>query len=77
EASLVDASRRLFARFGLQDYGRFDFRCGADGTPRLLEVNPNPAWGYDGKLALMAAAAGMSYPQLLRSLVEAAIARLG
>ncbi|HEX7381689.1 MAG TPA: hypothetical protein VF265_05980, partial [Nevskiaceae bacterium] len=47
EASLVDASRRLFARFGLQDYGRFDFRCGADGTPRLLEVNPNPAWGYD------------------------------
>ncbi|HEX7323904.1 MAG TPA: hypothetical protein VF292_00940 [Rhodanobacteraceae bacterium] len=77
EAALVDASRRLFQRLGLRDYGRFDFRCGADGTPRLMEVNPNPAWGYDGKLALMADAAGIAYPDLLRMLVNAALARTG
>lgn len=77
ERAMVDAARRLFARLGLRDYGRFDFRCDAAGTPRLMEVNPNPAWGHDGKLALMAGEAGMTYAELLQAIVTAAIARLG
>ena len=40
-----------------------------------MEVNPNPAWGYDAKLAIMAGLRGWSYPDLLRSLVETAWAR--
>ncbi|MDA0662034.1 MAG: D-alanine--D-alanine ligase [Proteobacteria bacterium] len=66
----------LFARLGLQDYGRFDFRCAADGRPKLMEVNPNPAWANDGKLAFMASFAGIAYPRMLEMIVDAAIARL-
>lgn len=68
--------RRLFKRLGLRDYGRFDLRCGADGRPRLLEVNPNPAWCYDGKLALMANLGGIAYREMLHMIVAAALARL-
>lgn len=70
-------AKRLFGRFGLQDYGRFDFRCAADRRPRLLECNPNPAWANDGKLAFMAGFAGIAYPRMLEMIVDAAIARIG
>lgn len=69
-------SKMLFRRFGLRDYGRFDFRVAADGRPKLMEVNPNPAWGYDGKLAIMAGFAGLSYARMLEMVIDAAIARL-
>ncbi|MGF1593824.1 MAG: hypothetical protein ACFCUW_11125, partial [Kiloniellaceae bacterium] len=58
-ARLEGWARLLFRRFGLQDYGRFDFRCAADGRPKLMECNPNPAWANDGKLAFMAGFAGI------------------
>jgi D-alanine-D-alanine ligase len=70
-------SKMLFQRFGLRDYGRFDFRVAADGRPKLMEINPNPAWGYDGKLAIMASFAGLSYARMLEMVIDAAIARLG
>ena len=43
-AVLAEHSERLFSLLGCRDYARFDWRAGADGLPRLLEVNPNPAW---------------------------------
>jgi D-alanine-D-alanine ligase len=66
----------LFERLSLRDYGRFDFRTAADGTIRLMEVNPNPAWGYDAKLALMAGFHGWSYAELLTALVRTAWRRI-
>ena len=74
---LVAAAEMLFRRLGLRDYGRFDFRVGADGEPKLMEVNPNPAWANDGKLALMAGFAGIAYPDMLKMVVEAALTRIG
>ena len=41
-----------------------------------MEINPNPAWGYDGKLAIMAGFAGLSYARMLEMVIDAAIARL-
>ena len=76
EACMVGWSEMLFGRLGLRDYGRFDFRVAADGRPKLMEVNPNPAWGYDGKLAIMAGFAGQSYARMLEMVIDAAIARL-
>ncbi len=73
---LEQACRVLFERVGLRDYGRFDFRCGADGEPKLMEVNPNPAWGYDGKLAIMSEFAGLNYGEMLRAIVDAALERI-
>jgi D-alanine-D-alanine ligase len=74
-ARMVGHAKRLFARLGCRDYGRFDFRCAGDGEPRLLEVNPNPAWANDGKLAFMAGFADIAYPDMLKMILEAALAR--
>jgi D-alanine-D-alanine ligase len=77
EAELVNHARRLYKRLGLRDYGRFDFRRSKDGLIKLMEVNTNPAWAYDAKLALMAGFAGMTYPELLQRIVNAAADRCG
>jgi len=74
-AAIKEAAVAMFERLGLRDYGRFDFRTGADGTIKLLEVNPNPAWATDGKLAFMAGFAGIEYRDMLRMILEAAQAR--
>ncbi len=76
-AAMADHARRLFARLGCRDYARFDFRCAADGEPKLMEVNPNPAWANDGKLAFMAGFAGIAYPDMLKMILDAARRRLG
>jgi D-alanine-D-alanine ligase len=73
---MKDWVRTLFRRFRLRDYARFDFRVGSDGTPTLMEVNPNPAWAYDGKLAFMAGFAGIEYKDLLHRILQSAITRL-
>jgi D-alanine-D-alanine ligase len=75
--ALSDTACRLFQRLGLRDYGRFDFRTGTDGVIKLMEVNPNPAWDYGAKLAMMAGFAGKSYAEMLGMLVETALARVG
>jgi hypothetical protein len=67
EARKADWSKMLFGRFGLRDYARFDFRVAADGRPKLMEINPNPACGHDGKLAIMAGFAGLSYARMLKN----------
>lgn len=69
---LVESSKLLFARLGCNDYARCDFRADSDGELKLLEVNPNPAWCWDGKLNLMAEFAGLSYAQLLKTILGAA-----
>lgn len=74
---MEDWVQRLFGRLGLRDFARFDFRVAADGEPRLIEVNPNPAWANDGKLAFMASFAGIEYRDPLQLILEATRARLG
>ncbi|MBM3558640.1 MAG: methyltransferase domain-containing protein [Alphaproteobacteria bacterium] len=72
---LVDASVRLFERLGCRDYARFDFRADANGIVKLLEVNPNPGWCWDGKLNLMAGLGRMRYSEMLRQIIESAQSR--
>lgn len=74
---LVDYCVRLFRRLGFRDYARIDFRDGADGQPRLLDANTNPTWYWDGKLAMMAGWAGHDYGDMMRLILEAAVARYG
>jgi D-alanine-D-alanine ligase len=73
---IVDYSNILFERLGCRDYARFDFRADAEGEIRLLEVNPNPGWCWDGKLNLMAELAGLRYSDLLKLIIEAAQERV-
>jgi D-alanine-D-alanine ligase len=73
---LIDYSNRLFERLECRDYARFDFRTDSDGEIKLLEVNPNPGWCWDGKLNFMATYAGMRYAELLQGIIEAAQERI-
>ncbi|MBM3518521.1 MAG: methyltransferase domain-containing protein [Alphaproteobacteria bacterium] len=73
---LVDHSMLLFERLDCRDYARFDFRTDATGVVKLLEINPNPGWCWDGKLNHMAGFQGLRYADLLRMILEAARARL-
>jgi D-alanine-D-alanine ligase len=75
-STLVAWSHQLFRRFGLRDYGRFDFRRAADGHIKLMEVNPNPAWAPDGKLAHMASFEAIRYRDMLKLFLDAAIRRV-
>ncbi len=74
---MVECSLKLFERLECRDYARFDWRLDSEGVPRLLEVNPNPGWCWDGHLAKMAGIAGISYPKMLALILEAAQKRLG
>jgi len=69
---LIEYATRLFERLGLRDYGRFDFRADKNGVIKLMEVNPNPAWCWDGKFNFMAGFAGYTYSDLLRMILESA-----
>src|SRR5690606_30070877 len=77
QSQLVEHSARLFERLGCRDYARFDFRADAQGEIKLLEVNPNPGWCWDGKVNLMAGFQGMRYAELLGQILAAAEERLG
>jgi D-alanine-D-alanine ligase len=75
-AKLFDYSNLLFERCGCRDYARFDFRTDSDGEIKLLEVNPNPGWCWDGKLNYMAGFGGLRYADLLKTIIETAQERI-
>ncbi|UCG79487.1 MAG: methyltransferase domain-containing protein [Nitrospirota bacterium] len=73
---MIASCLRLFERLECRDYARFDWRMDRNNTPRLLEVNPNPGWCWDGHLAKMAAMEGLSYGQMLREILKASEQRI-
>jgi D-alanine-D-alanine ligase len=74
---IIEWSLKLFERLQCRDYCRFDWRLDSEGNPKLLEVNPNPGWCWDGHLAKMAKIAGMSYAEMLEAILRAAEQRVG
>jgi D-alanine-D-alanine ligase len=77
EKMIVRCCLALFERLACRDYCRFDWRLDEGGNPKLLEVNPNPGWCWDGHLAKMAKYAGFSYAEMLARILKAAEERFG
>ncbi len=75
EQEIIDHSLRLFQRLDCKDYCRFDWRLSNAGSPKLLEVNPNPGWCWDGHLARMCSIGGMDYSEMLEAILNACEAR--
>ncbi len=74
---ITECCSKLFERLECRDYCRLDWRLDSGGSPRLLEVNPNPGWCWDGHLAKMAKLAMMSYTEMLEAILRAAGLRFG
>jgi D-alanine-D-alanine ligase len=77
EKFIVECCLKLFVRLECRDYCRFDWRLDSAGNPKLLEVNPNPGWCWDGHLAKMAKISGFSYTEMLGEILKAAEIRVG
>lgn len=72
EQELINHSLKLFQRLDCKDYCRFDWRLNSQDEPKMLEVNPNPGWCWDGHLAKMSSIGGMDYAQMLEAILNAA-----
>jgi D-alanine-D-alanine ligase len=75
-AALESVAREAWAALGLRDYGRVDLRIDAAGAPWVIDVNPNCDLSVDAGAARAAAAAGMSYPQLIDAIAMIAWRRV-
>ena len=76
EKQIIAWSLLLSERLVCRDYTRFDWRLDGEGMPRLLEVNPNPGWCWDGHLAKMADIMGMDYASMLQEIIREAELRM-
>ena len=62
---------------GCRDGGRMDIRCDGQGRPQFMEVNPLAGLHpQHSDLPMLATAAGMEFPELLRQIVASAACRI-
>jgi D-alanine-D-alanine ligase len=59
----------------LRDYGRVDMRLTTKGEIYVLEVNPNPWLSSGAEFAMAARKSGRTYTDLMRDIVDLAMAR--
>lgn len=64
-----------FYAMDCRDYARVDFRLSKNNTPYVIEVNPNPDISKDSGFVRSAAAAGITYDEVLYRLAEFALKR--
>ena len=75
-ARIATVARAAFAAMELRDYGRLDVRLAADGTPFVIDVNPNCDLSEDaGGFARAGRAAGLGYDEVIRRIVDLAFQR--
>jgi len=72
---VVETARRAFEVLGCRDYGRVDLRLDGDGTPHVIDINPNCDLHPEAGFARAAQAAGIDYGALVATLLENALER--
>ena len=70
ETRIRELARQAFAALGCGAYGRADFMADAAGNPYFLEVNTNPGLTSHSLVPKAAAAAGLSYDELMLTVLE-------
>ncbi|HET7457349.1 MAG TPA: hypothetical protein VFJ74_06820 [Gemmatimonadaceae bacterium] len=81
QAAIEDVTLRAYHALACRDWARVDVRLGADGAPRVVEINPLPGILPDPAdnscLPKAARAAGLGYDELIQACVLAAAERQG
>lgn len=73
-----EACQKVYTALGVRDLARVDFRLAPDGTPYFLEINPLPGLNpQSGDIVLMSGMTGLSYNQLIVTILNAALRRYG
>ncbi len=72
---LEKAALRVYKTFEGRDYGRVDFRVDAEGTPYVLEFNPNPDISPEGGFAKALRAAEIDFDQFVDGVLHEAHGR--
>ncbi|HEX2476315.1 MAG TPA: hypothetical protein VHK01_16305, partial [Lacipirellulaceae bacterium] len=72
---LADVAQRAYCVVGCRDFATVDFRLCDDGTPYLLEINPNPGMAPSACLMHSFELAGIRYNDYLVQMVHAAKSR--
>jgi D-alanine-D-alanine ligase len=75
EQQVREVALRTYQLMEIRDYARVDVRLDASNTPYVLEVNPNPDISCDAGFARSARTAGMTFDDMIASIVEAALER--
>lgn len=71
--SLAEIARSAWRVFGLGGYARIDMRLDAEGTPTILELNPNPCLEPGAGFAAAALRGDISYVDLVERIVRTAV----
>jgi D-alanine-D-alanine ligase len=75
EAEIGRVARTAFTAMELRDYGRLDVRLAEDGTPYVIDVNPNCDLSDDGGFARASKRAGMDYRAFIWEILRGALRR--
>ncbi len=72
EDKIKKLSKRIYRALGIRGAARLDLRLTSEGEVFFIEANPNPMLAKDEDFALSAQKAGLSYPELIRRLINLA-----
>ena len=72
---LQETALAAYQALKLRDYGRIDMRLTKDGKIYVIEANPNPWLSSSAEFAMAARESGRSYTDLIREIVDLAMAR--
>jgi D-alanine-D-alanine ligase len=75
EARIHDVCKRAYRALNIRSYARFDLRVTPSGQVYVIEPNVNPCIAKDDELAQSASKVGISYPGLIRKVVNQALRR--
>ena len=75
ERRVRETAMRAYQLMDIRDYGRVDIRLTPDGTPYVLEVNPNPDLSEDAGFARSARTHGWTHTQMIAAIVDYALER--
>lgn len=74
-ARLRSVGQAAFTALDVRDYGRIDLRLAEDGTPYVIDINPNCDLSSGAGFAKAARASGQSYEAVIARIARLAMAR--